>query len=324
MTTTTELIATENLVPAVVFGGEGLDPVLKQITEATRSLVPDLTTVKGRKEIASMASKVARSKTYLDGLGKDLVADQKAKIKKVDEERKRMRDTLDELKVEVRKPLTEWENAEEQRKQIHRDNIAEIKALASLPQAPSGELRELLAKAEAIEISSKWEEFQAEAETALAAALSMLNQQLTARLDQEQKDAELEKLRKEAAEREQKAREEKIAAEAKQQAEREAQEQIDAERTARIRAEQEAQQAERRRQQDADAAAQQERQRIEHEKQQEELAKQAREQDEMHRAGINNAAALALIEHVQLPEEQARNVVKAIVRGLVPAVTINY
>ncbi len=35
---------------------------------------PDIDTRKGRKAIASLAAKVARSKTYLDGLGKDLVA----------------------------------------------------------------------------------------------------------------------------------------------------------------------------------------------------------------------------------------------------------
>ncbi|EES5368095.1 cell envelope biogenesis protein TolA, partial [Escherichia coli] len=38
------------------------------------SFVPDITTAKGRKEIAYLAYKVAQTKTYLDGLGKDLVA----------------------------------------------------------------------------------------------------------------------------------------------------------------------------------------------------------------------------------------------------------
>ncbi len=111
--TATELIQTTDINPVKLFSESGLDPILEEITEHVKSLDADLSTAKGRKEIASMAHKVAKSKTYLDELGKDLVAGQKATIKKVDGERKRMRDYLDNLKAEVRKPLTEWEEAEQ-------------------------------------------------------------------------------------------------------------------------------------------------------------------------------------------------------------------
>ncbi|EGT6367902.1 cell envelope biogenesis protein TolA, partial [Escherichia coli] len=52
------------------------------------SFVPDITTAKGRKEIAYLAYKVAQTKTYLDGLGKDLVAELKEIPKLIDANRK--------------------------------------------------------------------------------------------------------------------------------------------------------------------------------------------------------------------------------------------
>ena len=84
-----------------VYVENGLDPYLEQITQEARAFVPDLTTIKGRKAIASMAMKVAKSKTFLDGLGKDLNAEAKAKAKIVDNERKRCRELLDALRKEI-------------------------------------------------------------------------------------------------------------------------------------------------------------------------------------------------------------------------------
>jgi hypothetical protein len=51
--------------------------------------------LQGREAIASMEYKVARSKTALDDGGKKLVADLKQIPKKIDAERKRVRDPLD-------------------------------------------------------------------------------------------------------------------------------------------------------------------------------------------------------------------------------------
>ncbi len=64
----------------------GLDPWLEKIRNETSNLVPDLTTKKGRDEIASMAFKVRKAKTALDGLGKQLVDELKAVPKLVDDE----------------------------------------------------------------------------------------------------------------------------------------------------------------------------------------------------------------------------------------------
>jgi colicin import membrane protein len=84
-----------------LFGTGKVNEVLEQIEQSARALVVDISTAKGRKECASIAAKVARSKTYLDGLDKDYVADIKARAGIVDAERRKIRDTLDALRREA-------------------------------------------------------------------------------------------------------------------------------------------------------------------------------------------------------------------------------
>ena len=67
----------------------------------------------GRDEIKSLAYKIARSKTTLDNIGKEHVAEIKAKAKAIDNLRAEMRDDLDALKHEIRAPLDEWEAEQE-------------------------------------------------------------------------------------------------------------------------------------------------------------------------------------------------------------------
>ena len=113
---TTELVVPETVTALEVFSApEGLDPYIEQAREFVAEQVPDTSTDKGRKAIASTARKVAKLKTKLDAMGKDLVSDWKAKAKAVDSSRKSMRDQLDALRDEARAPLTEWEAAEDQR-----------------------------------------------------------------------------------------------------------------------------------------------------------------------------------------------------------------
>ncbi|MCL0562678.1 hypothetical protein M3A21_26125, partial [Klebsiella pneumoniae] len=115
---------------AVFTNNDQLDPLIEAIEKEARSLVPDVTTKKGRDAIASMAHKVARSKTYIDNAGKDLVAELKALPKQIDESRRVIRERLDALKDEVRRPLTEWEaeqkriKAEEAMNELHAEALA--------------------------------------------------------------------------------------------------------------------------------------------------------------------------------------------------------
>ena len=93
----------------VYSAANGLDPFLQKIREEIDSFVPDVATRKGREAIASIAYKVARSKTALDNVGKELVAELKEVPKKIDAERKRMRDLLDGWQAEFMVSVSFWD-----------------------------------------------------------------------------------------------------------------------------------------------------------------------------------------------------------------------
>lgn len=125
-----DLITIEQSTALTVFTKpDGLKGILDQIADEARSVALDVSTAKGRKEVASVAYKIARSKTYIDGVGKDLVAEMKELPKKVDASRKLARDFLDNLATEIRKPLDEWE-AEQARIEAEKKAAEAAEALA--------------------------------------------------------------------------------------------------------------------------------------------------------------------------------------------------
>ena len=110
MSEVTDLVVIEKANAMTVFqSADQIEEILQKVEREVMSFVPDITTAKGRKEIASLAYKVAQTKTYLDGLGKDLVAELKEIPKLIDANRKTVRDRLDELKSKARQPLTDYE-----------------------------------------------------------------------------------------------------------------------------------------------------------------------------------------------------------------------
>jgi hypothetical protein len=111
---TLTILGNKALAATTVFASqESLSSILMDIREEVCKEVPDLSTAASRKRISSLAYKVSKSKTALDELGKQLVAEWKAKSAAVDKDRKRVRDELDALRDEVRKPLTDWEAEQE-------------------------------------------------------------------------------------------------------------------------------------------------------------------------------------------------------------------
>lgn len=328
-----ELINIEKINPVAVFSGE-LDPLLESITNEVNGIVPDLTTDKGRKEIASLANKVARSKTYLDDLGKTLVSDWKEKAKKVDSERKRMRDYLDNLKAKVRKPLTDWENAEADRVRAIQNKIACFDALCLDLDVDSVELESRLVDLRATKIDKFFEEFANEAAIKKDAAILTLEAAFDKRMAYEAEQKELEKLRKEAEERSIKDREDKLRKEGEEKAKREAEEKarqeavrMESERLNAIKAKEDAEsraiEAEARSKREAEDAAKHEREKIEQERLSEEMAAKKREADLAHKANINNAILKALTS-IGLSDEQGKATIKAIVKGQVPYTKISY
>ena len=331
----------------------GLDPYLAKIKEELDAFVPDVSTKKGRDAIASIAYKVAKGKTALDNIGKELVADLKDVPKKIDAERKRMRDLLDQWKDEVRAPLTAWEEAEAAREARHKAGIEWFQLRAKEHHdLDASELRATLAEVDARAVDEAWQEYEAEAHRAKARALEALTAALAAREKQEAEQAELAKLRAEAAAREQNEREERIAREAAERAQREAEAKAQAEREATIKREADAQaaaerrelelklQAERAEREKAEAIQREQQAKADAERQaaeavaaeQRRVAAQAaadakeaerRERDKAHKTAVNRAALAAFVQG-GMTEECAKLAVTLIAKKAIPAVSITY
>lgn len=334
---------------------QGLEPYLQTIRQQLDQFLaaaPALDTKKGRDAYASMAFKIARSKTALDNVGKELVADLKEKPKKVDASRKAMRDKLDAWRDEARGPLNEWEAAEEARKARHNDRIEHIRSFEEFDGLLAAGLEVQLANLEDIAVDDSLEEYEAEAHRAKDKAVKVLRAAIEAQKAREAEQAGLERLRQEAAEREQKEREQRIAREAEERARREAEKIAQAEREAAARREQgakaEAERKEREHQEaiakakrDAELAEQRakeeydrkERERIAEQQRQEQerLDAERREQEEVarrqadkkHRGRINRTAMQAFIDG-GMPPECAKQAVTMLAKGEIPNATINY
>lgn len=225
---------------AQLFSSGGLHQILSRIEEEARSLVPDIGTKKGRGAIASMAAKVARSKTYLDRIGKELTAELKAQTGAVDRERREMRDRLDALKEEVRKPLTDWEQSEADRIAALQRRIRDLAETLD-GGADSADIEARIEYLESVVIDETWQEFQAEAARTKDGQLRLFRADLVVRRKQEAEAAEQERQRQEEEARLQAERDARIAAEAAERATREAEERAKAEaqRVERERLEQE-------------------------------------------------------------------------------------
>jgi len=108
-----QLIPIENVNAIELFKSEKtLAELLSEIKKTATDFKPDTSTPDGRKVIASQAYKVSQSKTVIDSAGKDLTAEWLRKKKEVDAGRKTARDFCDNLRDEIRKPLTDWEESE--------------------------------------------------------------------------------------------------------------------------------------------------------------------------------------------------------------------
>ena len=345
--TTTALVTLQPENALTLFtAGTGLESLLTDIRKQASSLVPDLTTAKGRKEIASVAYAVAQTKTYLDSIGKALTDEYKEIPKKIDATRKLIRDELDKLKDEVRAPLTAYEEAEAARVAALQQRLNRITDLGNLPAnslgATAEQLAAWLAELDGTAIDDSWHEKQTEAGVAKEAAILKVSQALEARKQYETEQAELERLRQEQAKRDQAERERQIAEQARQaEADRQLQERAESQRReqqAKEREEQARRDAEeaQRKQIEAEAnaqrqaeeaaarAAEQERQRIAEQQKAEQEEAARRAADVEHRRSINAAAITAIMVAADVDPEQAQLLLKAIVLGKIPNVSIIY
>jgi len=334
MSEITDLVVIEKKNAMAVFtNNDQLDPLIEAIEKEARSLVPDVTTKKGRDAIASMAHKVARSKTYIDNAGKDLVAELKALPKQIDESRRVARERLDALKDEVRRPLTEWEAEQERIKAEEAMNAMHAEALEMNIKFD----QELAAKFEADHEMALLMDKDIDRERADKAAEA--ERQRIAREEDIKRQAE-EKAKREAAEKAQReidaaAAREREAILAKERAERE---RIEAQQRAEREQREAAERAEREKQAAVEAErrkAQEEADRIRREVEQREQARLAeekrkadeqarREADVKHRKTVGTEIVKALLANTSLTRNQAIEVLTAIKDGNIPHTGISY
>lgn len=309
----------------------GIDPFLARVRQEIDAFVPDVSTATGRKAIASMAYVVTRTKTYLEEAGKALADEQKLIPKKIDAARKKMKDTLDLWRDEVRKPLTDWEAAEEARIKGHTDCLTALNEMARLaPGQSSAKVQEMLDAVLLVRVGPECEEFEEDYGRAVKSALEVLNAELPKAIQREKDAAELEILRADKAKRDEEARLQKIkddaAAEATRIAQLQAQKLLDVEKEKTRQAEQSAlaatQAAEAAAKKVADDAAAAVKAAAD-KKAAEDAETARREANKKHRATIHNAAVAAFIEG-GMTEKAAKEAVTLIAMKKIPAVTITY
>lgn len=391
----TALTTIEQLTPMQLFAPGAMNPILERIKSEARAAAADsdISTPEGRKAVASLAYKVARTKTFVDEKRLELVSARKKEVAAIDAEGRRFRDEMDSLKDEVRKPLTDWEEADKNRIAEHELMIGAIVDVigASFNSRPQIEkAREVVDRV----WDRNFQEFTKRASQAREAALLRLDAETMRITEAAAKKAEEERLKAEREEKERVEREARIAEEARLKAEAEAKRREEAiqreakqreEELARVAAEEKArlererkeseerlqkslddarakaqrdklaaeererkaeadriaaakraeldrEAARKKAEDDREKAVQAERKRLEDIRKAEEEKRDAiarekliREADQEHRWEVHGGAVLALVNQVgDLTSHQARLVVQAIVKGLIPGVSITY
>lgn len=242
----TSLAVIETTSAALVYAPGALTALVDKLKQEVRGQLAtlDVSIPSQRARIVSLSARVATAKVKLDKLGDSLIEEHRAVVTAVNADRKVMRDDLDAFKVEVRKPVTDLENAETARKAAHERELQEIAnagpyTLTNWSVLSVEAMRDRLRE---IETDPRdWQEFATRAAQTKAYAKAQILQAIDAKEAHEAAQIELERLRAEDAERAIKEREEAAARAAQEAAERRAAEQA---RIAREAAERERQRIE--------------------------------------------------------------------------------
>ena len=289
----------ESKVTDIFLKGEGIDELLDACEKKATAITADVSTAKGRAEIKSMAYLVTRTKTAIDAVRKALADEYKEKPKRIDANGKRIKDFLDALQERVRKPLTDWEDAERRRVTIIEGRIRGIEGMILVgTELTAAMCEDGIATLTSLAIDESFEEFADKAQAAKDSTLAKLYAAKDAATKREAEAAELARLREEQAKREQEEREARIAQEAAEKATREAEEKARSEKAEaearELRAKLAQEQAERAAAQaiadaeaKAQAAAQAERRRIEAEAEKAQAEEAARQADDAHKFRIH-------------------------------------
>lgn len=203
------LVVEKKDLQAFFLDAEKLDALYGHVEKMARALVADPLTKEGASQIKSCARQIASVKKRIDDIGKDVVADLKKLPGQIDANRKSLRERLEALQDDIRRPVTEIENRE--------DEIDGIKSIhMRLANAASGDIHKELEFVRSIPLTEeKWHESLEKAKAAVEGEAKALALLLDTALKREKDAAELDKLRKNQEEADRIIRENKIKEEAR-------------------------------------------------------------------------------------------------------------
>lgn len=314
-----------------------------RIKQETDKLVPDTSTAKGRDEIRSMAARVVRAKTSIDKARLDLTKEWRDNVTKANAAGNLIKERMEAHAEAIRKPLTEWEEAQEARLRKCRSQIDWLRGATRRDINETAEqLRNALVAVRAVTIDpAEYQDMEDEAIEARTAAISYIENAITVAEQRERDAAELAVLRAQQVERdriaaqqaEEAAAEEREAERQRNEAARIAQAQADAA----AQAQRDAEAAAKREQDARDAAhaaelAKERRQREELEAIERARVAEAdriaaetarRETNLRHRTAVKTAAKKAVMKQ-GVDDETAAKIIMAIIAGEVPNVTLAF
>ena len=354
-----ELIVWEKLNPAELFKKGGLDSVLKEIDEKARSVIlGGIETQKDRDNIRAIASKGSKAKTFVQKIGTKNTEEYRSLTKESNTERDRGVAFLQDLQDDIREPLTEYENAEKEKKQKIEDAIDSLSAYATFEEEPDSVLIKMCLNNLQDEYSNFAfpEEYKDRAGYIYDRAKIALTTKLEDRIKYEADQKELEELRTKKSLQDQKDEEDRIRQDAADIAKKEAEDKAKTERESsekaaadKLAAEQEKTRrleqdkkdakdreekaeadriaAEKKAKDDKQAAVQAEKDRVAAKEKREKEESDKREANKKHRAKINNeviSALQKLMENGINGEDPLKDIVIAMAKGEIPHVTISY
>lgn len=322
-TTALALIESKALVPTEVFKPGGVSDIIASIRGQVAEFKGDISTPAGRKEIASLAYKIARSKTALDAMGKELTDQFRKQAELIHADRRVITKELDELAQQVRKPLTDWENAEKSRIEGHESALRQLRDFGeNIFHLTSEEARARHSEVEKFAEGRDWQEFAQRAQEQGSLVYEAIHRAYRAALQREEE----ERLAAGQAARE---AEEQRQREEQERQEREARIAAEAAEAARLEAEGKAADELRRQQEEAEAArvaaevaahnaamevarqAEAERRRIEEERDRVEAAYVAAQEQNLKAIEAAEAARVAALEAAREAEAEKRKVEEA-------------
>jgi len=345
--------------PSLYVSG-GLDPYYQQIRAEVLSEVPDLSNKKGIERVKSLAAMVSKSKTKIEKPGREYLKQLKEMPKLIEAELRDWATKMDALRDEVRQPVTDMEEKEKARIANLDFRMKSIKSIAEKItfESASSEIELILNELLSIEVGDDWQEYKDHAQLLKYSEKEKIESALKTKLQYEEQQAEIDRLRKQKEESDRIERERLIAEQAannaKIEAERDAmKKQQEAEqrekdavaaklkaeqdaKDAQLRLEQELKDAEERQRLAVQQAADRERQRqadeqnrIAKEKSDRDAAELAKAANVNHRKKINDESLADLIVDMKqkgfdLPDNVYIEIIKSIAKGNVRNVSIKY